>query len=128
MRTWDDWFAYLDGLVDPRTGGQLPDIRDFLQAAQRCRSEMSFSRNDLRLRILDELWRAALNLVYPDKQAAEVHRRSAALLSTRWKAASGGRAAHPARQEPGTPDRPLQVFLNRIKVEAHRKRHAMATT
>ncbi len=129
MRTWNQWYADLDSLVDPKTGGQLPDIRDFLDESQRCRTEMGFARNDLRLRILDELWTAALHLVYLDKQAAETHRRSAALLQARWHETSG-RAGHRERREPGpaaetaVPD--LAVFLNRLVTETHRKRCAVA--
>jgi hypothetical protein len=85
MTTWDEWFAYLDSLVDTSTRGQLPDVCDFLKEAQRCRSEMGFTRNDPRVRILDELWNAALLLIYLDMLAAETHRLSAAWLYARWK-------------------------------------------
>ncbi len=88
MATWDDWFAYLDGLIDASTRGQLTDIRDFLKGAQQCRSELGLARKDLRVQILDELWQAALLLIYLDMLAAETHRRSAARLYARWKESS----------------------------------------
>lgn len=88
MTTWDEWFAYLDGLIDASTRGQLPDIHNFFRGAERCRAELGFARNDPRLRILDELWKAALLLIYLDMLAAETHRRSAARLYARWKESS----------------------------------------
>jgi hypothetical protein len=88
MTTWDEWFAYLDGLVDGSTRGQLPDICDFFKEAQRCRSELGLASNDPRVRILDELWKAGLFLTYLEMLAAETHRRSAGQLYARWKESS----------------------------------------
>lgn len=90
--TWDEWFVYLDSLVDARTRGQLPDIRDFLRGAEQCRSELGLTRSDPRVRILDELWEAALLLIYLDMLAAETHRRSAARLHARLQEATAPRA------------------------------------
>ncbi|HYU36104.1 MAG TPA: hypothetical protein VEW48_28425 [Thermoanaerobaculia bacterium] len=91
MKTWDDWFAYLHGLVDGGTRGALPDISDFFREAQRCRAELGLAVRDPRARILDELWTAALSLVYVDLLAAEMHRGTAALLYSGSKEGSCAR-------------------------------------
>ena len=93
MKTWDDWFVYLHGLVDGGTRGALPDISDFFRGAQRCRAELGLSNRDPRARILDELWTAALSLVYIDLLAAERHRGTAALLYSDSKEDSCARPA-----------------------------------
>jgi len=128
MTTWDEWFAYLDGLVDASIGGRLPDIRELLQEARRCRSELGITAGEPRARVLDELWAAALFLVYLDKTAAESHHRAASQLYSQGKEASWLPAALPNAEESrlvarmaatgrgekrGAPDRMLKAVVSR---------------
>jgi hypothetical protein len=105
MTTWDEWFTYLDELVDFNLNGQIPDVCAFFRGAQQCRRELALGMNDPRARILDELWAAALLLVYLDVQAADLHRQAAARQHRRWQDAECDAARFARRSRPDTRDR-----------------------
>ncbi len=96
MTTWDEWFTYLHGLIDPSAPCKLTDVQHFLERSESCRSQLHLFHGDLRARILDELWTAALRIIYLDLLAAEAHRRRAAALHGSWQETAGQVAAERA--------------------------------
>jgi hypothetical protein len=85
LMTWDEWFTYLDSFIDTGVPTKLAEVRQFLELSEQCRVQLQLVQNDLRTQILDELWAAALRLIYVDLLAAESHRRNAARLHLGWQ-------------------------------------------
>jgi len=85
MLTWEDWFIYLHGMMDPRESHAVAEIRHYHALIELCRAQMSFSRYDLRVRALDELWQMGLLLIDQEPRKAEQHRRQAAELNGCWQ-------------------------------------------
>ena len=99
MATWDEWFAYLDGRLDARAGGELPEIHEFIRGAEEYRSERALASNGRRPRVSEELCTTVLILDHLVESAAESHQLAASLLYSQGREAAWLPAALPNCEE-----------------------------
>ncbi|HYU31140.1 MAG TPA: hypothetical protein VEW48_03180 [Thermoanaerobaculia bacterium] len=97
MTAWNEWFANLDGRLDPE--GQLPEIHEFIRGVEQCRSDRGLVSGRSRSPALDDLRSTALFAGYLAESAAESHHLAASLLYSQGKEASWLPAALPNSEE-----------------------------
>lgn len=74
---WDEWFPYLEELLDQVAQSSVSELRELLDEVERCRVELEIGLNERREIALNWLWSAALAYLRLDFKEGDAHRAAA---------------------------------------------------